>query len=156
MIAARLRHGDAWSDANILNLSSRGLLLRASSPPARGAYVEVRRGAHVIVGRVIWATSDRFGVRAQDRLAIDALVANASPARQAANDAGTAPAERRSRPRPERLEWRHARSRERGRVFQFACIGGFGLALAACAYGAVSDTLGRPMNQVSSRLGEAP
>ena len=155
MITARMRHGNAWSDASILNLSSRGLLLRSSAPPARGTYVEVRRGAHVIVGRVVWTGLDRFGVRAQDRLAVDSLVANETPRQGPANDPGGTPAERRARPRPERLEWRHARSREAGRMLQFACIAGFGLVLAACAYEAVSDTLDRPMAEVSLSLGGA-
>ena len=154
MITARMRHGNAWSDASILNISSRGLLLHCATPPARGTYVEVRRGAHIIVGRVVWAKADRFGVRAQDRLIIDSLVANASPGRNPANDAGAPSTERRARPRPERLEWRHARSRETGRALQFACIAGFGLALAACAYEAVSGTLARPMAEVSLQLDE--
>lgn len=155
MIAARMRHGNAWSDASILNISSRGLLLHATPPPARGTYVEVRRGAHVIVGRVIWANADRFGLRAQDRLAIDSLVANASPGSAPANDSGRPTTDRRALPRPERLEWRHAQSRETGRALQFACIAGFGLVLAACAFEAVSDTLSRPMAEASLRLGEA-
>ena len=155
MIAARLRQGSAWSDANILNISSRGLLLHASTPPSRGTYIEVRRGAHVIIGRVISAKADRFGVRAQDLLAIDQLVANASPEGHPANDAGGVPAERRARPRPDRLEWRHAQSREKGRALQFACIAGFGLILAACAYEAVTDTLAQPLSIVSTQLAEA-
>lgn len=155
MIAARMRDGNAWSDANILNISSRGLMLHAATPPSRGTYVEVRRGAHVIVGRVIWTKADRFGVRAQDRLAIDSLVANDSPNRQPANDHGGAAAERRARPRLERLEWRHAQSREKGRALQFACIAGFGFILAACAYEAVTETLSRPLSDVSIQLGNA-
>ena len=154
MITARMRHGNAWSDASILNISSRGLLLHSAAPPARGSYVEVRRGAHVIVGRVVWANANRFGVRAQDRLVIDSLVANASPGGNPANDADDTPSERRARPRPERLEWRHAQSRETARALQFACIAGFGLALAACSYEAVSETLARPMAEVSLQLGE--
>ena len=146
MITARMRHGNAWSDASILNISSRGLLLHSAAPPARGSYVEVRRGAHVIVGRVVWANANRFGVRAQDRLVIDSLVANASPGGNPANDADDTPSER--------LEWRHAQSRETARALQFACIAGFGLALAACAYEAVSETLARPMAEVSLQLGE--
>lgn len=156
MIAARMRHGNAWCDANILNISSRGLLLHAATPPSRVNYVEVRRGTHVIVGRVIWAQADRFGVRAQDRLAIDSLVANASPDSQSGDEIGRAPVERRARPRAERLEWRHAQSREKGRALQFACIAGFGFILAACVYEAVAETLSRPLSDVSVQLGKAP
>ena len=156
MIAARMRHGNQWCDANILNISSRGLLLHAATPPSRGTYVEVRRGTHIIVGRVVWANDNRFGVRAQDRLAIDSVITDISPDRRSANDVGDGPAERRAQPRPERLEWRHAQSREKGRVLQFACISGLSLVLAACAYEAVTDTLSRPLSQVSTQLGAAP
>jgi hypothetical protein len=156
MIAARMRHGNAWCDANILNISSRGLLLHATTPPSRGTYIEVRRGTHVIVGRVIWAKANRFGVYAQDRLAIDPIVADASPDRRSANDVGDGRAERRARPRPERMEWRYSQSREKGRALQFACISGFSILLAACAYEAVTETLSRPLSRVSMQFGAGP
>jgi hypothetical protein len=152
MLAARMRHGERWSDANILNISSRGLLLHASRPPSRGTYVEVRRGAHVIVGRVIWAQAGRFGVRAQDAMAIDSLIANVPLKGQAANDRRGADVERRSRPRTEALEWRYARSSNNGRALQFLSIGGLAFILAACAYGAVLDTLSHPLSIVSAEL----
>ena len=156
MIAARMHNGNTWCDANILDVSSRGLSLHTAHPPPGGAYVEVRRGTHVIVGRVIWAKAGRFGVRTQDRLAIDSLVSNNSPKVQSTNDRDEPPAERRARPRSERLEWQHAQSREKGRALQFACIAGFGFILAACAYQAVRETLSRPLSDVSMQLGAAP
>jgi hypothetical protein len=155
MLAARLRHGDAWSDANILNLSSRGLLLHASSPPTRGTYVEIRRGSHIIVGRVVWAEADRFGVRAQDALAINSLVSNGSPIGQAANDPGTASVERRAQPRSDAIEWRYARSGNRSRAFQFFFIAGLGFILAACAYEAVREALLQPLSIASTQLAAA-
>jgi hypothetical protein len=79
MLAARLRHADAWGNASILNISSGGLQLHATPPPSRGTYIEVRRGSHVIIGRVVWVKADRFGMCAQDKLAIDALITNVSP-----------------------------------------------------------------------------
>lgn len=152
MLAARLRLGDAWSDANILNMSSRGLLLHAAKPPSRGTYIEVRRGAHVIVGRVMWANADRFGVLTQDRLAIDSLIANTSTNRPPANATGGAIIERRAQPRSERLEWRYAESRDKGRALQFACIAGLAFILAACAYETVRETLSQPLSIVSAQL----
>ena len=152
MIPARMRNGDAWSDANILNLSSRGLLLHAAAPPPRGSYVEVRRGTHIIVGRVIWANSDRFGVRTQDSLAIDSLIANAPPKRQAANDPEGPNVERRARPRSEALEWRQVQSGHQGRALQFLVVAGLGAILAACAYDAVRQTLSEPLSIVSTQL----
>lgn len=155
MLAARVRHGDAWSDTNILNISSRGLLLHAARPPSRGTYVEVRRGAQVIVGRVIWAQADRFGVRAQDALAIDSLIANGSPKGQAANQSGGMTVERRARPRSEAVEWRYVQSGNKGRALQFLFIAGLGFILAACAYDAVMETLSQPLSIVSTQLAGA-
>ena len=155
MISARMRDGDAWSDANILNLSSRGLLLCAANPPPRGAYVEVRRGAYVIIGRVIWANADRFGVRAQDALAIDSLIGNASRKGQVANESAGAIVERRARPRPDALEWRYVQSGNKGRALQFVVISGLGAILAACAYETVRETLSQPLSIVSTHLAEA-
>ena len=50
MIRARMRSGVSWHDVCILNLSRRGLGIQAAEPPQRGAYVEIRRGKHVILG----------------------------------------------------------------------------------------------------------
>lgn len=153
MIAARLHDGRGWYDANVLNISARGLMLQVAEPPPRGAYIEIRRGAHVIVGRVIWTTADRFGARAQDRLEIDSLIANSSTARQVTQAAPDVPFERRTQPRPDHLQWRHARNQQKGRALQFAVIVGFSFALAACAYTAVADTLSRPLKEIGLQLG---
>jgi hypothetical protein len=151
MIAARMRHGEAWSDASILNISSRGLMLHAPMAPSRGTYIEVRRGQHVVIARVVWSNDNRFGVAAQDRVAIDAFIANHPPRTVAAND-GNGPAERRSQPRPERLEWRHARSREKGCLMEFAFIAGAGLLVAAFAHEAIARTLSDPLQRITGRL----
>lgn len=156
MIAARMHDGNAWCDANILDVSSRGLSLLTANPPPDGAYIEVRRGTHLIVGRVIWAKAGRFGVRTQDRLAINSLVGDGLPDSQSTDASDELAVERRARPRSERLEWRHAQSREKGRAMQFACIAGFGFILAACAYEAVRETLSRPLSDVALQLGDAP
>jgi len=66
MISSRLRCGIQWRDAVIVNVSSRGVGLSAGSPPDPGSYVEIRRGAYLIVARVIWVNGVRFGVRTQD------------------------------------------------------------------------------------------
>ena len=152
MLAARMRHSNAWSDANILNISSRGLALHSVSPPLRGTYVEVRRGAHTVVGRVIWANAYRFGVCAQDRLAIDSLISNEGTDKQAANGTADVIVERRTCPCSDGLERRCAQSRDQGRALQFAFIVGMGFVLAACAYDAVVRTLSQPLSIVTTQL----
>lgn len=153
MIPAFLHNGNAWCDANIINVSLRGLSLYTTNPPPAGAYVEVRRGTDVIVGRVVWANAGRFGVRTQDPLAIDSLVGNVAPKCSSRSNWDERPSKRRAEPRAERLEWRHAQSREKGRALQFVSVAVLGLILAACAYQAVSEALSRPLSEVVMQLG---
>lgn len=84
MIKARLRDGALWSDALIINMSSRGLLVRSDQSPNRGSYLEIRRGPYVIVARVVWANADRFGVQTQDIVPSERLMTDptAAPAPQ--------------------------------------------------------------------------
>ena len=151
MISARMRDGDCWSDANILNVSSKGLLLHSSKPPSRGAYIEVRRGNYVIVARVVWTDANRFGVRAQDKLSFDCLVADKPQAKRPANDTGGM-VERRANPRSEALEWRHTQWQDRSRSIQFAWFLGFGVVLSTFVYQAVEETLSQPMAILSGQL----
>ena len=44
VIPARLRTGAQWTDACILNISSRGLLIRTARPVPEGSFVDVRKG----------------------------------------------------------------------------------------------------------------
>ena len=44
LVPARLRHGAAWSDTCIVNISSRGLMIHSSRPLQPGSKVEVYRG----------------------------------------------------------------------------------------------------------------
>ena len=45
----------------------------------RGDYVEVMRGRHAVVARVIWSHRERLGLIAQDRICLAALVGQATP-----------------------------------------------------------------------------
>ena len=74
MLNARVRVAGVWGDVCILDISTRGLLLQSSDPPARGAYLAILRGHQSIVGRVIWVQGQRFGLRTQDALPIDEII----------------------------------------------------------------------------------
>ena len=151
VLSARLRQDEGWSDANILNVSSRGLLLHGSIRPARGSYLEVRRGSCVIVGRVIWVEANRFGLRTQEHLSIDSLISSA-PIAIAAKGAGPPFMERRARPRSEGLEWRYVKSRERGRAIQFSMIAATGLLLALFVFETAGAVLAAPLTEVTEKL----
>lgn len=147
LIRARMRSGSCWSDVCILNLSERGLGLQAADPPARGSYVEVRRGPHVIVARVAWTKSHRFGLSCQDALQVDQLV-NDDPAHAATVIEGRV--ERRIGARAP--EVCHERSRFRARAMEFACIASIAGAAAMMAFGAVESVLARPLSDVTAAL----
>jgi hypothetical protein len=71
LIAARLNSDSGWSDVIIKNMSANGAMLQSASPPRRGTYVELRKGASVIVGRTIWSDAQHCGIQTQDRVQLD-------------------------------------------------------------------------------------
>ena len=133
-VGARMRLGASWGDVNILNISSRGLMLHAQQVPPRGSYLELRRGRHVIVAQVMWSKDCRFGVRTQDPLSVDAILKepdkSAPEARQPRENA--APVERRLRRGGTSLD-RHEQSRMAGRTVEFACLAIAGISAAIAA-----------------------
>ncbi|WP_066697147.1 PilZ domain-containing protein [Sphingobium amiense] len=116
-IPARIRLGDQWLDATIMNVSLHGMMLRMARPPGRGSYIEIRRASTIVVGRVIWAKDGKCGIRAQDRIDISALTGDA-PAAPAwkAGDADRRAVQRRS------IEESAAASQVWARRFQFAAL----------------------------------
>lgn len=150
MISARLRDSQGWSNARILNLSSRGLLLHASRTPQRGTYIEVCKGPHRIVGQVVWVRQDRFGVRTQDKLAVEAIASGGDAGPPVAESLNL---ERRAKRRQPTAEERRERSRSVASAMQFMWVAGFGAAAATLAFEAVEGALSEPMSIVSAELG---
>ena len=147
LIRARMRIGASWADVCIVNITPGGLGMQAARPPKHGDYVEIQRGAHVIVGRVIWSGTHRFGVRAQGTLPVDSIMND--PDRQLV---GAAAAERPAaapRPRAHQLE-----SRIRVRLFEFLCIAGVGVGFALAVAGSVQAAIAAPMAQIATALGK--
>lgn len=151
MITARMRTGARWGDVSILDISSRGMLIHASSAPPRGAYLEVRRGSHAIVARVVWTRDQRFGVLTQDRLSIEAIIRE--PDRSAPEQRRQAecrpPVERRTQ---RRTADRHERSRHVGRAVEFACLALAGGSAALIGFAAIEEALRRPLTKVTAAL----
>lgn len=154
LIDARMHMGATWRDVKVLNISSRGLLLRASSAPPRGSYTEIRRGLHVIQARVVWTDGERFGVTTQDRLTIDDLIRNRPPGsgenwqRQSSGGARD-------------TQWSGAiilrdaglaYSKSISRLLQFACIGLFGASAAVAGAAWVGQTLRQPLSTISDAV----
>ena len=150
MIRARMRSGVSWHDVCILNLSRRGLGIQAAEPPQRGAYVEIRRGKHVIVARVMWTRGHRAGLHSQSLIFVRSLVRD-EPANDGGRPASAYPGvERRREPRS--LRERHERSRLAGRVMEFACVGLAASALGLTIVATVEQALARPIAQVRAAL----
>lgn len=150
MIKARMRAGASWSDALILNMSSKGLLVRSDRSPSRGSYLEIRRGPHVIVARVVWANSGRFGVQTQDPVPTDGLIQDPDGAQAPATPPGAGFKERRAIARP--TEVRHESSRQKGRAAEFAVIAFACAAMAILIGGAVVEVVAKPMEAAQAAL----
>lgn len=154
LVVGRLRHGVAWRDVSILNISTRGLLLHAAAPPARGTYVEVHRGRHAIVARVIWSKDQRFGVHTQDRLNIVDVVADTelSTAEGAGSPQPPAFVERRSSGRKVSTRDAHERSKQVARTIEFISVATFITGLSVIALVAVGKALGGPLTDAVAAL----
>lgn len=152
VINSRMRCGATWRDASILNMSSRGLGLHALAPPKRGSYVEVRRGAHVIIACVVWVNGSRFGVRTQDVVPIDAVInqPESSSGFSEHPPASEARGERRSTARSrERL---HEASRTVASAMEFAFVAMLGASAAFLGLNLVKESIGNSLAIVQFAL----
>ena len=148
MLHARMRASSGWTDACILNVSSRGLLINASATGAvLGGEVELRHGAHVIVAEVVWRKGTRAGLRTDQRVPVDEIMAlSKAPALQLT--AGQWPhVDRRTQLRP------YEESRQRSRMLEFAGVVAIAVALAGALYSMVEQAFARPLAMVSTALG---
>lgn len=150
MIQARMRDGARWTDALILNMSSRGLLVRSDQSPDRGSYLEIRRGPYVIVARVVWSNAGRFGVQTQDLVPPERLMTD--PNAQVAPAPSPPPGghERRAAPRP--VENRHEASRQRARAVEFAAISLVGALVAVLVGSAMAEVVAKPLHAAQTAL----
>ena len=143
IVPARLRHGATWSDTCILNVSSRGLLIHTGRPIRDGSEVELRRGDHLIVARVVWREGARAGLRTLERVPVEEIVllGRAAPLQSSVSNI-----DRRRRPRPQQP------SRRRGRAVEFAGVLGIVACLAAAGLTMVDAAFARPLTLVTSTL----
>lgn len=147
MLPARLRAGCGWSDACILNISSRGLLIHSTRAAVQGSTIELWHGDRMILARVVWRKGTRAGLHADDRIPVEDLIlsTHAAPIPRIAADGRLV--ERRKRPRP------HADSRLRGRAIEFAGVVLIAATLATGAFAMVQQALARPLAYVHAALG---
>jgi hypothetical protein len=147
VLPARMRTESSWCDACILNISSRGMMIHVGRGAPQGDMIELRRGHHVIVARVVWRNGSRAGLHSDDRLPVDEILSlSQAPALQLT--AAGAFAERRRQPRRE-----HERSRWRGRLFEFASVAVVGGSFAVTIFSLVEEALAKAMDAIRAALG---
>lgn len=147
VLPVRIRVGSGWDDACILDISSGGMMIRARAPVARGSYVELRKGDHAIVARVVWQDERKLGLCTQDRLEVEQILSGKPATAVQLVSTKLRGSERRSVPRS------HEASRSRGRLFEFAAISALAASVAGFAYGIVHDVLAGPLQAVQAALG---
>ena len=113
-----------------------------------GTTVELRRGDHVIVARVVWREGGRAGLQVDDRLPVDEILSlsQSGSLRLVACEGATL--ERRKRPRPEKPD-----SRLQGRAMEFVGVGAIALALALGVFEMAQQALARPIAKAEAALG---
>jgi len=152
IIKARMRSGASWNQVSILNLSIRGLAIQVAKPPERGSYVEICRGSHVIVARVMWAEGHRAGLRSQDAIFVREIVNEGFYPQRRIGPASVQPVERRQGLRT--FARRYERSRLAGRAMEFGSLAIVAGAIAVMAFGTIEYALARPMSRISAVLGD--
>jgi hypothetical protein len=148
---ARLRSDGGWTNITICNVSSRGLMGRCNNPPAKGAFVEIRRGASCVVGHVRWSQGIRFGLRSQDRICVAALLDErpekvSGIERRAAERAAD---QARAKASPAQ---RNERSRQLASLLEWCAISATAMAGAGLLMIEVKDVLSRPHEQTRQAL----
>ena len=152
VVAARMRIDGKYRDVCIRDISSRGMMLQAATPPRPGSYIEILRAAHIVVARVVWASDRRFGIRSQDRIDIRGIV-------EATPGSGTRPADQERRaadrsggtPAIDLAELAE-RNRHRSRAFEFGLLAVCGLLAAGLAANIAYGVLSSPLKAVSAHL----
>lgn len=118
-------------------------MVHSGRPLAQGAMVELRRGDHVILARVMWRDGARAGLKSEARVPVEAIVLlGQTPAYQL-----TAPnGERRSKNRA------GGATRLRGRAFEYASIVVVGVSLAGAGLAMIEQAFARPLAMVATAL----
>jgi len=141
-----MRTSAGWSDACILNVSSRGLLIRANQTVAEGSNIELRHREHVIVAQVIWRSGLRAGLHAEDWVPVDEILilSHSSALQLTAGSCGGV--ERRQQPRT------HDDSRFLGRMIEFASVAVIAITLSGGLFSLVVRALDEPMARIRLAL----
>ena len=144
VLPARMRAGAGQVDVCIRDISSRGMLIQAGVPPARGTYVEILRPGCSVTGRVVWSKHHKFGIQVRERISIPLMLERRASAR---TDGGAPPLDQAGGPvRLPRIDpaEQAARARARAAFLQYAVLGAAvtigALLIAYSLYRGLSET----------------
>ena len=152
-VPARARVEQRWIDVNVLDVSSRGFKLHASTAPPRGAYIELCRGSRSFVARVVWTAGQRFGVRTQDKVATDAFVDLSAPDPKPPAGSVDQDGDRRNdRRRREDNLARADRSREFARTMEYGWMMAFGGLCVVALLAMLQSAFTTPIARLASAL----
>ena len=130
VLPARMRAGAGQVEVCIRDVSTRGMLIQAGTPPPRGTYVEIIRPGYSVTGRVVWAKQHKFGIQARGAIRIGAVIERRSAPRP---EGGAPPLNQSGGPvslSPRNPAQLAARARARGAFLQYAVLAA-GIAFAA-------------------------
>ena len=137
-----------WTDACILNVSSRGLMINAPAALAvQGSTIELWHGDHLIVATVVWRKGSRAGLHAEERVPVDEILAISQSGSLKLTAASWPEFERR------RVVRTSDDSRVRGRAMEFVGAAMVACVLAAAAFSLVDRAFERPLRHVEAALG---
>lgn len=148
MLRARLRALSGWSDACILNVSSRGLMINAPcAVAAQGSTIELWHGDRMIVATVVWRRGSRAGLQAEDRVPVEEILAGSESDSLQLTATLWPDVERRRKPRT------GGNGRVRARAIELAGVATIAVLLAGGACLMVKHAFARPLALVQSSLG---
>jgi len=148
VLPARVRTGAQWSDACILNISSRGLMIQSGRAGPEGSVLELRRGNHVITARVVWRNGPRVGLQSDERLPVEEILSLCKSHTLQLVACEGALVDRRKRPRS------GADSRVIGRSIEFAGIAVIAATLALGAWAMADRAFAKPLTTVEKAFGD--
>ena len=151
-ITVRLKSEHGWENARIRNVSSRGMMIHCEAPPGRGSYVEIRRGSYVVVGRIVWAAEDSFGLQAQDRIELASLAGTGCGETEQAGERFSSASGKAVAFRPQTIAEQAEASVRFARAFHYIAILTVSLAFSWLLFDTAAGALAHPLEAVSNVL----
>lgn len=147
-IPARLRTGSDWANCQILNISTRGMLLQYSRPLEVGSQIEIRQEGRMVPATVVWRDGFRAGLSCERPIpVVEWMTASSEQARAPAVAQGAVLSRRPGTKR------RGEEAREFARKLEYVAVAGFAAALAMAAAALAAMTLFEPLAAAARVLG---